>query len=150
MVNHYKCIKNISIREVECWFPKLKKGLRKLPHASFIPRQVFVKHTAHAFHGAPTCCLLCGVLPLTFLWQQNITSKLVWMGMKREVHCTSLASVVSLFIEVENKTWPISHFRNWVDWQLRWLLTLTMIRPSRTFERNLTLLGEAPPKPPTW
>ena len=119
-VNHYTCIKNINIREVERRFLKLKKGLRKLPHASFIPRQVLVKHKAR-FHRAPTCCLLCGVPPLTFLWLRDIHVALI--GMKPEIHWTSLASVVSLFIGVENKTWPISHFCDWVDRQWTWLLT---------------------------
>ena len=32
--------------------------------------------------------------------------------MKLEVHCTSVASLVSLFVAVEKKTWPVSHFCN--------------------------------------
>ena len=39
----------------------------------------------------------------------------VLIGMKLEVRCTSVASVVSLFIGVVKKTWPVSHFRNQVD-----------------------------------
>ena len=58
-VNHYTCIKNISIREVGRRFLKLKKGLRKLPHASFIPRQVLVKHKAHVFmERLPVACFV--------------------------------------------------------------------------------------------
>ena len=32
--------------------------------------------------------------------------------MKPEVHCTSVASVVSIFVGSEKKTWPISHFHD--------------------------------------
>ena len=37
--------------------------------------------------------------------------------MKPEVHCTSVASVVFVFIGVGKKTWPISHLRDRVDRQ---------------------------------
>ena len=70
-----------------------------------------MKHTAAAFRGALVSCLLC-VPSLTFLVESNQT---VLTGMKPEVRCTSAASVVSLFLGVEKKTWPISHFSDRVD-----------------------------------
>ena len=45
--------------------------------------------------------------------------------MKPEVRCTSVASVVYLFIDIEKKTLPISHFHDRVEQQPTWLLTFT-------------------------
>ena len=74
-----------------------------------------MKHTAAAFRGALICCLLY-VLFLAFL---VVTARCslgtVLTGMKPEVRCTTVASVVSLFVGVEKKTWPISHFRDRVN-----------------------------------
>ena len=41
----------------------------------------------------------------------------VLIGMKLEVRCTSVASLVSLFIGIEKKTWPVNHFRDRIDRQ---------------------------------
>ena len=92
-----------------------------------------MKHVAAAFRGALLCSLLC-IPSLAFL----VDSETVLIAMKPEVHCTSIASVVSLFIGVGKKNWPISHFRDRVDRQPSWLLTLTTLRPSRASEQNLT------------
>ena len=73
-----------------------------------------MKHTAAAFCRALVCCLLC-VSPLTFSLTATCSLGTVLTGMKPEVLCTSVASIVSLFIGVEKKTWPISHFCDRVD-----------------------------------
>ena len=48
------------------------------------------------------------------LWLFSLTVRCslrtVLTGMKPEVRCTSVASIVSLFVDVGKKTWPISHF----------------------------------------
>ena len=56
------------------------------------------------------------------------------IAMRPEVHCISVASVVSVFIDVGKKTWPMNHFRDRVDRQPSWFLTLTTLRPSRASE----------------
>ena len=68
----------------------------------------------------------------------RLASELSWTGMKHEVRCTSVASVVSLFVGVEKKTWPVSHFCDRLDRRLTWFLTLATHGPSKAFERNLT------------
>ena len=90
-----------------------------------------MKHTAAAFHVVLICCLLY-VLSLAFL---VVTARCslgtVLTGMKPEVRCTSVASVVSLFVDVKKKMWPISYFCNWVNWQPTWLLMLLHSTPGR-------------------
>ena len=80
------------------------------------------------------------------LWPFWLTARCslgtVLIGMK--VHCTSVASVVSLFIGVEKKTWPISHFHDRVDRQPTWLLMLTMLRSLRASEQNLAYCYHLP------
>ena len=75
-----------------------------------------MKHTAAVF--AERLFVACRVY---HFWLFSLTVRCslgtVLIGMKPEVRCTSVASVVSLFIGVEKKTWPISHFRNRVDRQ---------------------------------
>ena len=56
--------------------------------------------------------------------------------MKPEVRCTSVASVVYLFIDVEKKTLPISHFHDRVEQQLTWLLTFTASEQNLAFTRG--------------
>ena len=54
---------------------------------------------------------VCAVLSLAFLVvTARCSLRTVLTGMKPEVRCTTVASVVSLFVGVEKKTWPISHF----------------------------------------
>ena len=77
---------------------------------------------AAAFCGALVCCLLsiddlhgC----LYRLWLFSLTARCslgtVLIGLKPQVRCTAVASVVSVFIGVEKETWPISHFCDRVD-----------------------------------
>ena len=83
------------------------------------------------------------------LWLFSLTARCspgtVLIGMKPEVHCTSVASVVSLFIGVGKKTWLISHFRDRVDRQPSWLLTITTLRPSRASERKTSHITRGDP-----
>ena len=73
-----------------------------------------MKHTEPPLHGAPiiACCVYR-------FWLFSLTVRrsygTVLIGIKLEVRCTSVASLVSLFIGVEKKTWPVSHFRDRVD-----------------------------------
>ena len=69
-----------------------------------------MKHMAAAFRGALLCSFLCVQYRL---WLFSLTVRCspgtVLIAMKPEVHCTSVASVVSVFIGIGKKTWPISH-----------------------------------------
>ena len=64
---------------------------------------MFVKHMAHTFCGAPivTCCVYHLWL---IMFTANLSLGTVLIGMKLEVCCTSVASVVSLFIGIKKKT----------------------------------------------
>ena len=66
------------------------------------------------------------------LWLFSLTARCslgtVLTGMKPEVRYTSVASVVSLFVGVEKKMWPISHICDRVDRRRTWLPTLTTLR----------------------
>lgn len=64
-----------------------------------------------------------------FLLTVRCSLRTVLIPMKPEVRCTSVASIVSLFIDIEKKMWPISHFRDWADWWSIRLLTLTTLHP---------------------
>ena len=64
--------------------------------------------------------------------------------MKPVACCTSVASIVSLFLGVEKKTWPISHFCDRVNGQPTWLLTLTMLRPSRLLNETSPITRVGP------
>ena len=59
--------------------------------------------TAAAFREVLLCSLLC-VPSSGFLVDSEIQSRTVLIALKPEVHCTSVASVVSLFIGVRKKT----------------------------------------------
>ena len=80
----------------------------------------------------------------TRFWLLSLTVRrsfrTVFIGIKLEVRCTSVASFVSLFIGIEKKMWPVtvSHFRDRVDRQPTQLLTLSALRPLRASGRNLT------------
>ena len=75
------------------------------------------------------------------LWPFLLTARCslgtVLIGMKPEVHCTFVASVVPLLIGIVKKVWPISHFLDRVNGQPTWLLMLTTLCPSRASEWNL-------------
>ena len=92
-----------------------------------------MKHMAAAFRRALLCSLLC-VPSLAFLVDSETQLRTVLIAMMPEVHCTSVTSVVSLFIGGGKKTWPISHFCDRVDRQPSWLLTFTTLRPSKASE----------------
>ena len=87
-----------------------------------------MKHTEPPFRGAPivACCVYR-------FWLFSLTVRrsygTVLIGIKLEVRCTSVASLVSLFIGIEKKTWPVSHFRDRVDRQPTRLLTLSASAP---------------------
>ena len=56
----------------------------------------------------------------------------------RVQHLGSVIALLSLFVGVEKKTWPISHFFDQIDRRPTWLLMLTTLRPLKASERNLT------------
>ena len=66
-----------------------------------------MKHTERPFRGAPivTCCVYR-------LWFFSLTVRRSYgtVLIKPWVCCTSVASLVSLFIGVEKKTWPVTDF----------------------------------------
>ena len=65
-----------------------------------------MRHTVRTFHGVPiiVCCVYR-------LWLFSLIARhrlgTVFIGMKPEVSFTSVASLVSLSIGVEKKTWPV-------------------------------------------
>ena len=89
-----------------------------------------MKRTEPPFCGAPivACCVYR-------LWLFSLTVRrsygTVLIGIKLEVRCTSVASLVSLFIGFEKKTSPVSHFRDRVDRQPTQLLTFSVLCPLR-------------------
>ena len=113
---------NINIREVKNSSPELKKasghfylGKCREAHRTSFQRNAY--------------CAYC----VYHVWLFSLTVRhsygTVLVGIKLEVCCTSVASLVSLFIGVEKKTWPVSHFCDRVDRQLTWLLMLSAPAP---------------------
>ena len=63
---------------------------------------MFVKHMAPTFRGELVCCLLYVYRLKLFSLTARRSLRTVLISMKPEVHCTSVASTVSLFIGIEN------------------------------------------------